>query len=558
MAIEDKAMEKRITFAGSTNGHGDIHSNGNGPKFRSRLNSKVVVVDRKKYVEPPDGGWGWVIVLAVWIDNVLVLGMLKSMGVLYPEFKAEFSEYDSATVSWINSISLSMRATAAPLSAALSNRFEERRVVAVGAVFVVIGLIISQFAQSPYFLYASLGCVTGFGFALASLPALTMIGRYFKVRRSLANGLSRSGGGATFFLAPLIQYLVVQYGWQGCLLIIGGIELHLFVCALLLRPLRLKEELKFDSGSTMRRHSVRKSSMLPESNGNDKNQNENWYRRKLSEKDRVRALQKEIEQKVQSSGVTESLIVEHFPHIEPVYQPANKKTLTFGLLKDPLWLILTANLVLTQFGYSMTLVHTVARAKKMGIGEYESVFLISYIGITEVTAQLSSGFMADRINFRKINLHKVYIAIMAAATIISLFVKSYLGMTIYCILFGLGSGSWQGNILPVTVDTLGVANLRSAYGFCLFFSGCLGQMLGPPIGGALYDSTGSYHWSFVVASICFITASSLLWFEIPASKYVKKKAENESRKDLEKANQDEIDHLYKEMEDVTDSRNFVA
>lgn len=54
----------------------------------------------------------------------------------------------------------------------------------------------------------------GFGFAFASLPALTMIGRYFKNKRSLANGLSRSGGGATFFLAPLLQYLVLEYGWR--------------------------------------------------------------------------------------------------------------------------------------------------------------------------------------------------------------------------------------------------------------------------------------------------------------------------------------------------------
>lgn len=49
----------------------------------------------------------------------------------------------------------------APLSAALSNRFGERRVVAAGAVLVVLGLIISNFATSPYFLYVSLGCITG-------------------------------------------------------------------------------------------------------------------------------------------------------------------------------------------------------------------------------------------------------------------------------------------------------------------------------------------------------------------------------------------------------------
>lgn len=530
-------------------------TNGQIPQFQSRRNSNFLYVDNKKFEEPPDGGWGWIIVAAVWVDNALVLGMLRSMGVLFPAFRNEFSDYPVSAIAWINSISLSMRATAAPLSAALSNRFGERKVVCVGAILVVLGLILSNFATSPYFLYFSLGGITGTGFAFASLPAMTMIGRYFKNKRSLANGLSRSGGGATFFLAPLLQYLVLEYGWRGCLLIIGGVELHLFVCAKLLRPLRLKEELKFDGDTTLRRHSTRKNELLPE----DKEKQLTYYKRSISEKERVRQLQKTLEKKIMSDGVTESLIVEHFPQIEPVYQPAKKKTLDFNLLKNPLWLILTINLVVTQFGYSITLVHLVARAKKMMIGEYQSVFLLSYVGLTEVVAQLSSGFFADKMNIRKINLHKIYILVMAAATLISLFVSSYAGMIVYCVLFGIGSGSWQGNILPITVDTLGILNLRSAYGFCLFFSGCLGQLLGPPTAGALYDATGSYHSSFILVFGCFIFSSTILWLEIPASRWWKNREKTKSNKqDVEgTCKKEDVKDIFDEMEDVTHSRNFV-
>lgn len=49
----------------------------------------------------------------------------------------------------------------APLSAALSNRFGERKVVAFGGLLVFLGLIISVFATSHYYLYASLGVVAG-------------------------------------------------------------------------------------------------------------------------------------------------------------------------------------------------------------------------------------------------------------------------------------------------------------------------------------------------------------------------------------------------------------
>lgn len=151
-----------------------------------------------RYVEAPDGGWGWVVVAAVWLCNVLVLGMLKSFGVLFPAFR-DYFHGSAGAISWINSISLSMRATAgilslyglplakrifvrahivviftpsfskylfsmlclAPVSAALSNRFGERKIVALGGVLTTLGLIISYFATSPYYLYASMGCIAG-------------------------------------------------------------------------------------------------------------------------------------------------------------------------------------------------------------------------------------------------------------------------------------------------------------------------------------------------------------------------------------------------------------
>lgn len=275
-----------------------------------------------------------------------------------------------------------------------------------------------------------------------------------------------------------------SFTFQGCLLIIGALELNLWVCAALFRPLRLKQELEFDSKKTLDVHRQSKIYEANESFGIKRAGGlESFYRRSNQDKETFKAKQKEIEKKVENNGITESLIIDNFPQIKPVYEKKKSNLLHFSLLKNPLWVTLTLNLVVTQFGYAITLVHLVARAKNMGHGDYPSVLLLSVIGITEATAQLSSGFFADKNYIRRIHLHKMYIAVMALATLFSLFAKSYLGMAIYCVAFGIGSGSWQGNILPVTVDTLGIKNLRSAYGFCLFFSGVVGQMLGPPVAG---------------------------------------------------------------------------
>lgn len=174
-----------------------------------------IKINDVSYQDSPDGGWGWVVVLAVWIDNMCVLGMLKSFPVLYGAFKEQ--PWDDATpenlnfkISLISSLSLSMRATCAPFAAALTNKYNERTTVSLGAFLIVSGLFLAQFATSIWHLYIFMGVISGMGFAFASMPALALIGRYFNKKRSLANGISRSGGGAFFFLSPLLVYKIIH------------------------------------------------------------------------------------------------------------------------------------------------------------------------------------------------------------------------------------------------------------------------------------------------------------------------------------------------------------
>lgn len=42
-------------------------------------------------VVPPDGGWGWVVVVASFVCNVLVDGIVYSCGLLLPSISKEFN-----------------------------------------------------------------------------------------------------------------------------------------------------------------------------------------------------------------------------------------------------------------------------------------------------------------------------------------------------------------------------------------------------------------------------------------------------------------------------------
>ena len=58
--------------------------------------------------EPPDGGWGWMVVLSAFFQSALVFGVLRSFGVFFVEFVAAFEE-PAARVSWIASIGIAVQ-----------------------------------------------------------------------------------------------------------------------------------------------------------------------------------------------------------------------------------------------------------------------------------------------------------------------------------------------------------------------------------------------------------------------------------------------------------------
>lgn len=68
-----------------------------------------------------------------------------------------------------------------------------------------------------------------------------MVSHYFKRWRPIAFSISSSGE-CIFAMAfsPFFQWLIEAYSWQGALLIIGGLQLNLFVCGALMRPLKPK------------------------------------------------------------------------------------------------------------------------------------------------------------------------------------------------------------------------------------------------------------------------------------------------------------------------------
>ncbi|XP_054654828.1 monocarboxylate transporter 12-B-like [Dunckerocampus dactyliophorus] len=187
---------------------------------------------------PPEGGWGWMIVVGCFLTTICSRAVTRCFSVFFVELQLHF-ERDYSTTAWINSLIDCTTMFCAPLGSFLVRRLSCRTTVMLGGFLSSVGLVLSCFASSLEHLYASLGVLSGIGFALSYTPSIAMVGRYFSEKKALAYGIALSGTGiGTFILAPVAQLLIDQYSWRGAMLVLGGFVSNLCVCGALMRPVQ--------------------------------------------------------------------------------------------------------------------------------------------------------------------------------------------------------------------------------------------------------------------------------------------------------------------------------
>jgi len=191
---------------------------------------------------PPDGGWGWVVVLASFTCNLILDGIAYTFGVLLNPLVKDFDS-DSATVSWVGSLLCGTYMLSGPLVGGLVNRFGCRPVCMVGGIVAWLAISLSTLSPSVPVLMLTYGVLGGFGLGLIYLPAIICVGFYFESRRALATGISVCGSGVgTFLFAPIANHLISVSTWQTSNLIFGAICLLCILCGATMRPLQVEVE----------------------------------------------------------------------------------------------------------------------------------------------------------------------------------------------------------------------------------------------------------------------------------------------------------------------------
>lgn len=122
---------------------------------------------------------------------------------------------------------------AGPVSSLLSLKYSYRTVTVIGGMLAASGMILSFWANSIYFLYGTYGVLVGCGAGLSFPPTVYIVCSYFIRLRGVANGICISGSAfGSIIIPPLLRLILVNYGYRGACLIMGGITLNVFVAAL--------------------------------------------------------------------------------------------------------------------------------------------------------------------------------------------------------------------------------------------------------------------------------------------------------------------------------------
>ncbi|ODQ81593.1 hypothetical protein BABINDRAFT_159866 [Babjeviella inositovora NRRL Y-12698] len=176
--------------------------------------------DPKEYIqlfEIPDGGYGWVMVLAVFIINVSTWGANSGFAI-YLAFYLETELFTTSAELYalIGGFSIGIGIAFSPVITYLCGVIGVRPVMIIGACVQLAGNLMASWSVSLWEIFMTQGILLGFGMTMLALPAISLLPQWFKKKRTLAGGIAASGSGAGGMMYNLAMSKIMQqysYKW---------------------------------------------------------------------------------------------------------------------------------------------------------------------------------------------------------------------------------------------------------------------------------------------------------------------------------------------------------
>jgi OFA family oxalate/formate antiporter-like MFS transporter len=396
--------------------------------------------------------YGWVVVAAFLAIGTIMYGTQSSFGVFFKSIGGEFGLSRAAT-SAIFSVQNVFGSVASIIGGWAVDRYGPRIVVLLIGLFTGLSLLLTSQTNASWQLfitYSLLFCVIGAVYTVM----MSTVSRWFDKNRGLALGIAGSGIGLGIVaIAPFATYLISSFDWRMAYIIMG------LIAWLIIIPLsRLLK--KNPNGIGAERNSTKADS------------------------GEVGIAQAESESNIELTVFS---------------LRGASKTRSFWLFGS-IWL-------LTAFVYSLVLIHIVPHGTDIGIPPMQAATVLSLIGASFIAGRLLMGKVSDSIGRKKT---AIICSLLAATSLAWLIWSHNLWMLyIFGIFFGLSNGGLDTSIAALIGDTFGMRSIGVIMGTLQFAWG-VGMIIGPAIGGFIFDVSNSYFTAFVIVTLTMGLTALLL------------------------------------------------
>jgi len=385
--------------------------------------------------------YGWVIVAAFFIIGTIIYGALTSFGVFFKFIAAEFSLNRAAT-SFIFSLQNLIASILSFVGGWAVDKYGPRIVVTFIGFFTGLSLILTSQTNAMWQLfitYSLLFSVIGAVYTII----ISTVSRWFEKNRGMALGIAGSGiGMGMVAIAPFATYLIAGLGWRSAYIALG--LLAWFFIIPLSRLLKVTDDKRDESN-------YGKTYGDTEISSDDKDSNKELSAFSLKDASRTRSF----------------------------------------WLFGSIWL-------LNAFGYFLVLIHLVPYATDRGIPAMEAATVLSIIGASFIAGRIIMGKLSDNIG-RKMTAAMCTL-LVGLSVILLLGANDLLLFYVFGFVFGFGNGGLDTAVAALVSETFGMRNIGVIAGVLQVNWG-LGVVVGPLIGGLVFDINGSYFVAFLAAAI---------------------------------------------------------
>jgi len=463
-------------------------------KSNSKKGAPTKQLSQQDYViQIPDGGYGWVVLIASFFVSFILDGVMYSFGIILDGIKASTGEKEDIC-NLLSGFNTGFLFCSGPIVAGLANQFGCRAVVMGGGIVTAAMYMLTVFGPNVWSMLITYGFIGGLSTGCTYIASLIVIAEYFDKKRGVATGITMAGSGVgSFVFAPLIGYLIKTYDWKFTFSICACIILQTTLCGAFMRPLKPVPISLADKAKQVELKNLN-------STGEEKNEHGGEHHHHDEGPSRV-ALET-YHGSVYSLNEVTPKFYERYSCLR-ITVDILKEMSDFSLLRQNLgFLLITLSNFFIFFGYFTPFLYITKIAEDNGVPKGEASFLISIIGIVNIPARMAYGFIADRRIILPINLN-TFSVIIGTVPLFLYFKLSeaYWSQVIFAVAFATGIAGMNCLTTMYLVDLVGLKKFSNATGIINLFRG-FGCFVGPFASGLISEKFGKVN-CFFFSAICF-------------------------------------------------------